>query len=101
MLLDVPIKMSEGCTQTEPMIKYAIEMSKGCTQTEPMIKCACNDVDDYEGICFMVVKRMDDFIQESTGYAALWGMPLVLVERKAHYWGNMLYKVWMCPCCGA
>jgi hypothetical protein len=57
-------------------------MSEGYTQTEPVIKCAYNGVDDYEGICFMVVKRMDDFIGESIGHAALYGMPLVLIERK-------------------
>lgn len=58
-------------------------MSEGYTQTEPMIEFTCNGVDDYEGICFMVVKRMDDFIRESTGHAVLCGMPLVLVERSA------------------
>ena len=78
-MIKCAIKMSEGYTQTAPMIECAIKMSEGYTQTEPTIECTCNDVDNYEGICFMVVKRMDDFIQESTGHAALCGMPLVLI----------------------
>ena len=56
-----------------------IEMTDGWMQTEArMVKCANDNIEKYDGICFMVVDWMEDFIRKSTGHAALWGMPLVL-----------------------
>jgi hypothetical protein len=59
----------------------------------------CADVKDYDGMCFMTVKRMDNFICRSTVHTALCGMQLELIERNNHYQGTMLHEVWQCPCC--
>lgn len=82
---DVPIEMTDGWTQTEAR----------------MVKCGNDNIERYDGICFMVVDRMEDFVRKSTGHAALCGMPLVLSKRKMHYRGTMLSEVWQCPSCGA
>jgi len=66
-----------------------------------MVKCGNDNIKSYDGICFMVVDRMEDFVRKSTGHAALCGMPLVLSKRKTHYRGTMLSEVWQCPSCGA
>ena len=59
-----------------------------------------HDIEKYDGICFMVNDRMEDFVQKSTGHTALCGLPLVFSNRKMHYKGTMLSEIWKCPCCG-
>ena len=70
------------------------------TQTEPLPHFLCQEIDDYDGFCFMLVEKMDNFIREIASHAAHCGMAPVLVERKTHYRGTMLYELWRCPCCG-
>jgi len=70
------------------------------TQTEPLPHFLCQEIDDYDGLCFMSVEKMDNFIREIASHAAQCGMAPVLVERKTHYRGTMLYELWRCPCCG-
>ena len=83
----------------QSLLDVPVETSKGGTKTEPMIEWVGDNVKDYNGIYFILVKKLDDFICLSTAHAALYGMPLVLVGRKNNYWGTMLHKVWKCPCC--
>ena len=61
---------------------------------------AIEEVEDYDGICFMTVKILDAFIRRGTSHAAKCGSPLVLMQRKAHFCGSMLHKIWKCQCCG-
>jgi hypothetical protein len=87
-----PVKTSNAETQTEPLAE---------TPTKPSAAhFLCQEVDNYDGICFMSVKRMDSFICEIASHASQCGMASVLVERKTHYCGTMLYERWRCPCCG-
>jgi hypothetical protein len=101
-----PVKTSNAETQTEPLAETQTKSAE--TQTEPLAETQtksaahflCQEVDDYDGICFMSVKRMDSFICEIASHAVQCGMAPVLVERKTHYRGTMLYERWRCPCCG-
>ena len=100
--VNAALRELEGAeAQVDPPDDEPIEVTDGWTQTEAMVKCINHDIEKYDGICFMVVDRMEDFIRKSTGHAALCGMPLVLSNRKTHYRGTMLSEVWNCLCCGA
>jgi hypothetical protein len=58
------------------------------------------EVEDYDGICFMTVKIMDAFICRGTSHAAKCASPLVSMQRKAHFCGSMLREIWKFQCCG-
>jgi hypothetical protein len=49
-------------TENKEKPDVPIKTSEGWTQTEPIIDCICNNVNDYDGICFMVVKWMEGLI---------------------------------------
>ena len=59
---------------------------------------AIEEVEDYDGICFMTVKILDAFIRRGTSHAAKFGSPIVeiLTQRKAYFCGSMLCKIWKC-----
>ena len=59
-----------------------------------------NEVEGYDGTCFMKVNKMEDFIRRSTSHAAKCLSPLVLIQRWVHFCGTMLCETWKCPCCG-
>ena len=61
---------------------------------------AIEEVEDNNSICFMTVKILDAFIPRGTSHVAKCGSPLVLMQRKAHFCGSMLHKIWKCQCCG-
>jgi hypothetical protein len=89
-LEDAEVKETDVCSPLllPSLLNVTVETAKGGTQTEPMVQWGqdCADVEDYDGVCFMMVKRMDDFIcLLSTGHAALCGMQLELIERNNHY----------------
>ena len=75
------------------------EMREVSTQANfPEVEYQCTDVEDVDGNCFMNIKRMEDFIRESSAHAAKCGKPLVLIKRDMP--ASYVHQTWMCPCCG-
>jgi hypothetical protein len=70
-------------------------------QTESMTQLMnFNEVEGYNGTCFMKVNKMDDFIRRSTSHNAKYRSPLVLIQRQVYFCGSMLHEIWKCPCWG-
>ena len=80
----------------EGVMTTALDDDNGNATAATVMKglAAIEEVEDYKGICFMTVKRLDAFICRDTSYAEKCGSPLVLTHRKVHFCGSMLREIW-------
>ena len=46
-----------------------VKTSNAETQTEPSAHFLCQEIDDNDGLCFMMVKKMDNFLREIATHA--------------------------------
>jgi hypothetical protein len=85
-----------------PLLGFPVETKQCGVQTESMTQLlgGINEVEGYDGTCFMKVNKMEDFICRSTSHAAKCLSPLVLIQRRVLFCGTMLCETWKCLRCG-
>jgi hypothetical protein len=59
-------ELEDGASQLEVT---PVKTSNAETQTEPLAHFPCQEIDDNDGLCFMTVKKMDNFIREIASHA--------------------------------